>query len=64
MIEADSPVLPATPAKAREVESNSQRSCTCRFARQGNLLLFVEFGLIFALAFAQVAYRLIDLAAS
>lgn len=64
MIEAGSPVLPATPGKAREGKPNSQRSGTCRCAHRGNFLLLAEFGLIFALALAQMAYRLIDLAAS
>lgn len=64
MIEAGSPVLPATPGKAREGKPNSQRSGTCRCAHRGNFLLLAEFGLIFALALAQMACRLIDLAAS
>lgn len=64
MIEAGSPVLPATPGKAREGKPNSQRSGTCRCAHRGNFLLLAEFGLIFVLALAQMACRLIDLAAS
>lgn len=64
MIEAGFPVLPATPGKAREGKPNSQRSGTCRCAHRGNFLLLAEFGLIFALALAQMACRLIDLAAS
>ena len=64
MIEAGSPVLTATPGKAREGKPNSQSSGTCRCARRGNFLILAEFGLIFALALAQIVYRLIDLAAS
>lgn len=64
MIEAGFPVLPAKLGKAREGKPNSQRSGTWRCAHRGNFLLLAEFGLIFALALAQMACRLIDLVAS
>ena len=79
MIEESAPVLPGTPAKVREGKPSSHCRFTGGYAlpgehpanvgsagqsAAGKRLLLTEFRLIFALALAQMAYRLIDLAAS